>query len=138
MVHAGDPGQHPSRFPRSLRLTRPGEYRFVFERARVVRDDAFRILSRGSGLDHCRLGLAVSRKACRSAVGRNRIKRLVRESFRLQLHEPGLAPVDIVVLPTPAAASICNAELTRRLAALWDKMRAREAAGADQDNRNQN
>jgi ribonuclease P protein component len=131
MVHAGEPGQDSSTFPRSLRLTLPGEYRFVFEQARAVRDDAFRILCRDNALAHCRLGLAVSRKVSRSAVGRNRLKRLVRESFRH--HQEALAesgPVDIVVLPTPLAATICNAELARRLAALWHKMRTRQAAGA--------
>jgi len=137
MVKAGEPGKSNNAFPRSLRLTRPGDFRFVFDQSRMVRDDAFRILSRSNGREQCRLGLAVSRKACRSAAGRNRLKRLVRESFRhhhRELAESG--PVDIVVLPTPGAASICNAELTRRLEALWHKMRTRQAAGAGNDNRN--
>lgn len=138
MVHAHSPGHHHHPFPRALRLTRPGQFRYVFDRARVVRDDAFRILSRDNDLAHCRLGLAVSRKACRQATGRNRIKRVVRESFRHHQHALAAAgPVDIVVLPTPGAATICNAELTRRLAALWNRMGARIATDADNDNRKQ-
>lgn len=36
---------------------------------------------------HQRLGITASRKVSRSAVGRNRVKRLLRESFRLNKAE---------------------------------------------------
>ena len=52
-----------------------------------------------------RLGLAVSRKVDRRAVGRNRIKRALREEFRaLRTALPGAAYV-IVARPPAAAAS---------------------------------
>ena len=40
------------------------------------------VLATPNQLQHPRLGLAISRKVARSAVGRNRIKRVVRESYR--------------------------------------------------------
>lgn len=124
MAAPGFPASLSLRFPRSHRLLSPAEFRNVFDLNASVRDQAFRVLHRANGRDHARLGLAVSRKACRSSVGRNRLKRLVRESFRR--HQHLLAGWDIVVLPTPQAATICNADITRRLAALWQKLGDRE------------
>jgi ribonuclease P protein component len=137
MAVPGDQERTPHRFPSALRLHLPAEFRKVFAQAEVVRDSTFKILRCDNALPHCRLGLAVSRKVCRSAVGRNRIKRVVRESFRQHQHELAARGCwDIVVLPTPQAATICNAELSTRLAALWQKMRSPQAGAADKQNRN--
>lgn len=44
-----------------------------------------------NGLDYARLGLIVPKRVIADAVGRNRIKRLLREGFRLRQQEfPGL------------------------------------------------
>jgi ribonuclease P protein component len=63
-----------------------------------------------------RLGLAVSRKVSKSAVQRNRIKRLVRESFRK--HRAHLPALDIVVMARPGAAECDNPQLATRIDAL--------------------
>ncbi len=57
---------------------------------------------RPNQLAHPRLGIAISRKCTRSAVIRNRIKRVVREVFRLR--REGLDGIDIVVLAHAGAA----------------------------------
>ena len=64
-----------------------------------------------------RLGLAISRKNCRKATDRNRIKRVIRESFRH--HKRTLAGIDIVVINHPAAARATNAELFASLSSHW-------------------
>ena len=70
-----------------------------------------------------RLGMAVSRKACAKAVGRNRIKRVIRESFRCKMlgcmTEKAL---DIVVLPTARAVSQSNKTLDDSLLNHWQKL----------------
>ena len=48
-----------------------------------------------NGLPHARLGLVVGRKTNKRAVARNYIKRLVRETFRLNAID--LAGLDVVV-----------------------------------------
>lgn len=122
--HSGSPeGPSAATFPKHARLTNGAEYGRVFARPRVCRDRNFRVLARANGLPHARLGLAVSKKICKTAVGRNRLKRLVRESFRrhrMQLGRKG--GLDLVVLPARQAASICNRELDESLAALWRKL----------------
>lgn len=117
--------QHPAsmKFTRQEKLTSQAEFSYVFARPLVSRDGCFRILARANDLGHSRLGMAVSRKVCKHAVGRNRLKRVTRESFRLhclpQATRPGM---DVVVLPSSQAATICNQELHASLAAHWSKL----------------
>lgn len=67
--------------------------------------------------DDARLGIAVSRRVDRRAVGRNRIKRIARESFR---HVRASLPAnDVVLLAKPGAAAAGNGELAADLARLW-------------------
>ena len=67
-----------------------------------------------------RLGLAVAVRAAGGGVARNRIRRIIRESFRLHQHE--IPAVDVVVGIRPRAAGASAAELRASLAALWKKL----------------
>ena len=107
-------------FPRDHRLTTEHDFRRVFAQPEVSQDRAFRVLSRKNGLAHARLGMAVSTKVCRQATGRNRLKRLIRESFRhhcTQLSAQG--GLDLVVLPSRQAATMCNRALSAALVRHW-------------------
>ena len=95
------------KFPRASRLTSPAEFRRVFQRPLVSQDRYFRVLSRSSELAHARLGLAVSKKVSPRAVDRNRLKRLIRESFRQHQHQLSFqGGLDLVVLPRREAVTI--------------------------------
>ena len=67
-----------------------------------------------------RIGFAVAKKKISLAVQRNRIRRLARESFRLQ--QQNLASVDIVVLAQAAAAAANNKQLSASLEEHWQKI----------------
>lgn len=111
------------KFTRRARLTTKAQYRYVFDRPEVSRSRFFRVFSRPNGQQFCRLGLAVSRQVSNQATERNRIKRVVRESFRRHQHElASSGGRDIVVLPNAGAATICNSELSDSLAQHWRKI----------------
>ena len=116
-------GQEHMKFSRQSRLLKPAEFKLVFQQPIRSGDDCFRILARTNGIQHHRLGMAVSKKACAKAVGRNRIKRVVRENFRTRLSETvSDNTLDFVVLPTVAAANQSNKTLDESLSAHWKRL----------------
>ena len=104
-------------FPRSHRLTNSADFQFVFDNARKSSDNYLTVLARANDRGQPRLGLAISRKSIRNAVDRNRIKRLVRESFRLKVDR--LSGVDFVVMARTAARQADNQSLSMCLEKHW-------------------
>jgi ribonuclease P protein component len=68
-----------------------------------------------------RLGITVSKRVDKRAVGRNRIRRQIRECFRLQ--RATLPPGDYVVLALSEAARQDNAALREELLSLFERAR---------------
>ncbi|MEO8747836.1 MAG: ribonuclease P protein component [Rhodanobacter sp.] len=71
-------------------------------------------------LGYARLGLAISKQVSKRAVERNRLKRLVRESFRGVRHD--LPPVDLVVMAREQAAGMDGPQLLPQIDELWEKL----------------
>ena len=69
-----------------------------------------------NGLNHARLGISVPRKITRRAVVRNRLKRLVREAFRL--NKAALPRgVDLIVVPRQSKLSATTISSSLRVLA---------------------
>jgi len=96
------------RFPRSARVRTSAEYGRVFDTARRTAAPML-ALHYAAGGQAVRLGLAVSRKVDKRAVGRNRIKRALREQFRDLRAQ--LQAGDYVLVARPAAAAASPAQL---------------------------
>jgi ribonuclease P protein component len=108
-------------FDRRKRLVKSSEYQRVFgDKAQRISGGGLSILARGNHLDHPRLGIVVSSRVARTAVARNRIKRLVRESFRLQ--QARLKGWDVVVIARPDVVKQTNQELLACLEGHWKKL----------------
>ncbi len=108
---------------REAKLRKSAEFRRVCNHPNVSKDRYFRVFSRSNGLAYSRLGMGVAARTCRSAVGRNRLKRLIRESFRCQQNElSGAKACDVVVVPTSMAVSEHNHTLTCSLHELWTRL----------------
>jgi ribonuclease P protein component len=109
--------------PHQFRLTEKRAFREIFEKPCVASDSCFKILAKPNGQSVSRLGMAVSRKVDRRAVQRNRLKRLVRESFRLYLASQRVGiDADFMVLPRQQAVAISNEEIFERLGRLWNNV----------------
>ena len=125
------------RFTRKQRLGSQAEFRFVFSRPKASKDQYFRVLARENSREFCRLGMAVSRKTCKKAVQRNRLKRVIRESFSHHCEQMAAGGgFDLVVLPTAQAASICNKKLAESLQEHWLKAQGMTSGPATTNNRN--
>jgi ribonuclease P protein component len=107
-------------FPRAARLLNPKDYERVYAVRRRVSDACFSINFAPSPVGHARLGLSVGAKSVGNAVSRNRVKRVVRDWFRL--HAAELPPLDLVVGARNAARSAHNAQLRESLAYLRRKL----------------
>lgn len=69
------------------------------------------------------MGMVVSKKVHKTAVQRNRIKRLIRETFR---RHPNLQEAEYVVMAKSLAPALKNSELMTLLDALWSQTEKRE------------
>lgn len=105
-------------FSRRVRLTEADDYQRVFKHTLCKSVNRWlTVLATSNTLDHPRLGLAISRKVARRAVARNRIKRVVRESFRHRQAE--LGALDIVVLGRNDVADQSAKALATAMEKLW-------------------
>ena len=77
----------------------------------------FTVLYRDNDGGDARLGLAISKKHCKLANRRNRLKRLIRESFRR--NKQTLNGRDVVVINHAAAGGATNKDIVASLEKHW-------------------
>ena len=123
IVSTDDPRK---RVPRSARVRTRAEYSSVFDGARRV-SDPLMTLHWLKADTPARLGLAVSRKVDARAVGRNRIKRVLRDAMRHL--RPEMAGGDFVVVARSAAKVAENPQIREAFERLLRRAGALPVAG---------
>tara|TARA_Y100000588_G_C14230948_1_gene915266 strand:+ start:1410 stop:1754 length:345 start_codon:yes stop_codon:yes gene_type:complete len=105
-------------FDKSKRLIKKYEYNHVFNQAGKLVTPEFIFLYRQNDLGRARLGMAISKKHIAKAHDRNRLKRLLRESFRVQ----SLPAVDIVVLARHHTKKSETHHIKANTGKAWEKL----------------
>jgi ribonuclease P protein component len=109
-----------TRFQRSQRLCRPAQFQAAYAQGRRFGNELFTATVRvNEGHASARLGLSIAARSVGNSVNRNRLRRQVRESFRLQ---QGLPPVDIVIGARNGARRAPAKELREALERLWKQI----------------
>ena len=103
-------------------MRRPAEFKRVYAIGKRLGDEFFTVNAQANGLTCARLGMSIAARILRRAVDRNRLRRLIRESFRVnQLRLPAL---DIVIGVRAGVQTADNARLRSALEQLWQKISA--------------
>jgi ribonuclease P protein component len=106
-------------FNKTRRLLTKHDFSCVFDGATRLRSAEFTMLFCKNTCGQARLGLVLSKKVIAKAHDRNRVKRLLRESFRLNKHLPA---VDVVILARPAVLKTPPQQIRTQLDKLWDAL----------------
>lgn len=107
-------------FTRQARLLNARDFKYVFDEPKRSSTAMLLVLSRLNDLGFARLGLIVSKKCEKRAVGRNRLKRLVRESFRN--NQELIAGLDIIVIARKGVTKEDNNKIFLDLEKHWQRL----------------
>lgn len=101
----------------------PAQFKYVFSNPIKASSAEITLLAIPNSEQHPRLGLTVAKRYVKRANQRNRIKRVIRDSFRLNQHN--IPHLDIVVLVRNGVMEMENAELNKLIEKLWRKLSRR-------------
>ncbi|MDU0353355.1 ribonuclease P protein component [Paraglaciecola aquimarina] len=110
-------------FSRELRLLTPTHFEYVFKKAIPSVSPQITLLARFNDINNPRLGITLSKKRVKYAHDRNRVKRLIRESFRVKRQT--FPNIDIVVVGKSGLDKMSNEEIVLLLGKLWKKLVSR-------------
>jgi ribonuclease P protein component len=96
-VAAAAPGRSRLGFGADRRIATQAEYERLLRGGKRRSLSGFTFIVAPGSTGIARLGILMSLKVSRRANVRNRVKRCIREAFRLEY--PGLAPIDVLVRP---------------------------------------
>jgi len=104
-------------FNRALRLLTPDHFQSVFSNPIRFGSHHFTVLITKNTENNARLGFAIAKKRIKLATERNRIKRLTRQSFRVNQYN--LPNIDIVFMAKSGADKLDNQEITKQIEKIW-------------------
>ena len=108
------------RFPKTHKLVNKADYTLTLNQPYKISHKHLLILFKPNQITNARLGLMVGKRVAAQAVDRNRIKRVIRESFRAKQAE--LKSLDIVVIARRECDTLSKVELRKGLDKLWERL----------------
>jgi len=109
------------RFTREQRLLNAADFQRVFDKTKLkVSTRELLILGAANDLGHSRIGFIIAKKNIRTAVHRNRIKRIIRNFFRVHCSEFDTA--DLIIMARRGLDQRSNSEINRIFSDLWYKL----------------
>jgi len=114
-------------FSKQQRLLKAREFQRVFDQSSLKASTrTILLLAAANPLGHPRIGFIIAKKQVRLAVQRNRIKRVIRESFRT-LNNPTLS-YDVIILVRKELEKLSNQEIRLEFERQWHKLARQENA----------
>lgn len=111
-------------FPKGSRLLTSSHFKAVFDNAQYkISCRHFLMLATDNKVERGRLGMVIAKKHVSKAIHRNRIKRLIRNSFRNTARN--LCGIDVVVLARKNASELDSPLLADKLNVLWGDLQAK-------------
>lgn len=104
-------------FPKQNRLLKGRDFKAVKGTKLSVSSPYLLFLAKPNMLKQPRLGLAIAKKHLKLAVARNRVKRIIRESFRQ--HRQQLPDLDIIVFARSNINQLNRKELHQCIEKSW-------------------
>jgi ribonuclease P protein component len=105
-------------FLKKNRLLATEEFNRVYTGSpKTVSHQYYVLLIKENELENARLGISLSKKKVKRAVARNKIKRTIRESFRL--NQFSLKGIDIIILPRMGIDKVDRRVLKKSLDEKW-------------------
>ncbi|WKY44515.1 ribonuclease P protein component [Eubacteriaceae bacterium ES2] len=103
-----------------LSLKKQNDFNNVFNRGNVFGNKAFAFYFVKNGLEENRIGIIVSKKVSKKAVVRNRLRRQIREAYRLN-HEQFVKGYDLILIGKQSLLDTGYTEIEKSLKHLFYK-----------------
>lgn len=107
-------------FSRNQRVITRAEFKSIFDSSKKIAQRNLVLLFKPNAKPHARLGVVVGKRTAKSAVLRNRIKRVIRESFRS--NQDRLKRVDIIIIARKPCETLNKDILRKGIDKLWEKL----------------
>ncbi|MDF1762830.1 MAG: ribonuclease P protein component [Oleibacter sp.] len=109
-------------FRRTSRLLTPKDFKRVFDNTALRGSTPhLLVLASPNESSNPRVGFVLAKKQLKRAVDRNRVKRLIRESFRQHQHD--LANNDFVILARSGIVQLDNHQIRAMIDSLWFRLK---------------
>lgn len=107
-------------FPRQQRLVTQAEFNTLFDQSNRVNYRFLTVLFKKNNHLYGRIGLIVGKRIAKKAVTRNKIRRVIRESFRSQ--QKKFTGMDMIVIARKHCDKLSKQKLREGIDRLWEKL----------------